>query len=137
MFKDKLMEALVCFIPFIDSDFAKLHVALGVMDWVLDSLMYCGQTSIVYSLWGTGLVFTVKGNTFSRRVAASLVTAFGTPENVFESKDALVSNVSDILNDTDQLQAMKQKARLFRTSSEMFDMSRLAKHVIKALKKFT
>ena len=98
LFKDKSMDIRVCFIPFIDSDYEKLYTVLGVMDCVLDSLTYCGQTSIVDSLWGTGVVFTVKGNTFSTRVAASLVTAFGTPENVFESKDALVSKVSDILN---------------------------------------
>jgi protein O-GlcNAc transferase len=95
----------------------------------LDTLPYNAHTTASDALW-TGLpVLTCMGNTFSGRVAASLLHALGLPELVAFSLAEYEELALVLARDPDRLSAIKTKLMLNRKTRPLFDTSRYTRNL--------
>jgi predicted O-linked N-acetylglucosamine transferase (SPINDLY family) len=98
-------------------------------DLFLDTLPYNAHTTASDALW-TGLpVLTCTGNTFSGRVAASLLHAIGLPELVTSSLGEYEELALALAHDPGRLSAIKTKLTLNREKLPLFDTSRYTRNL--------
>jgi predicted O-linked N-acetylglucosamine transferase (SPINDLY family) len=109
----------------LDEHLARHHLA----DLFLDTLPYNAHTTASDALW-TGLpVLTCIGNTFSGRVAASLLYAIGLPELVASSLAEYEELALALTRYPDRLSAIKATLMLNRETSPVFDTSRYTRNL--------
>ena len=90
------------------------HVALRLYDDIdisLDTWPYCGGNSVAEPLWQGVPVITLKGNRFSSRYGASLVTAAGCPELVATSPGEYVDIAVKLATEPDRLRSYRAELR--------------------------
>jgi predicted O-linked N-acetylglucosamine transferase (SPINDLY family) len=98
------------------------HLArLRLADLFLDTLPYNAHATAADAL-GAGLpVLTCKGESFSGRVAASLLTATGLPELIVEDPAGYESRALELARDATQLAALREKLKRNFATAPLFD----------------
>ena len=101
----------------------------SLADLFLDTLPCNAHTTASDALW-TGLpVLTVVGNTFSGRVAASLLYAIGLPELAASSLAEYEELALALARDPDRLSAIKRTLVLNRETFPLFDTTRYTRNL--------
>lgn len=110
------------------------HLArLPLADLALDPLGMGGHTTTSDALRMGVPVLTVAGQTFGRRVAASLLQVAGLPDGVFPDAAALLDAVRQWAQDDRLRTGLRLRADLARLISPLFDPVRFAGDVALAL----
>lgn len=94
-------------------------------DLFLDTLPYNAGTTASDALWAGLPVLTRIGNTFSGRIAASLLTAAGLPELVAPSAQAYEDLAVALSREPARLAELRARLDAARSASRLFDMQGL------------
>ena len=97
------------------------------VDISLDTWPYCGGNTIAESLWQGVPVVTLKGDRFSARYGASLVTAGGCPELVAETPEDYVRIAVDLSRRPDRLAHYRRNLRKMTEESGLSDAAGFAR----------
>jgi predicted O-linked N-acetylglucosamine transferase (SPINDLY family)/SAM-dependent methyltransferase len=109
------------------------HLARHALaDLFLDSLPCNAHTTASDALWAGLPVLTCMGETFAGRVAASLVTAMGTPELIAGSLEDYEQRALALARDKDRLTAIRRKIIEGREASPLFDSTRYTRNLERA-----
>ena len=100
-----------------------------VADLFLDTLPYNAHTTASEALWVGLPVLTCLGSTFAGKVAASLLTAIGFPEQVTYSLHDYEARALAIASDPTLSASIKCKLARNRASSPLFDTPRLTRNI--------
>ena len=96
---------------------------LQCADLFLDTRFYNAHTTSTDALWASVPVLTVRGRSFSARVAASLVTAAGMPELVMADWSAYEAEAVRLAEDPDRLTTLHGRLEEQRLTAPLFDTS--------------
>ena len=132
-FEREGLKGRILFLPYQELSNGDLHEALAVMDLYLDTQGFNSHTAAHDALWANGVLVTVRGETLASRVAADLLHCFGMAEYIFDSADAAVEKVNQLLQNSKLLQEAREKADECRSKSKMYDNFFRAQKVIEAL----
>ena len=103
------------------------HLArLPLADLMLDNWPCNAHTTASDALWMGVPLATVIGETFASRVAASLLTTVGLDTLVFADAAAYQAGVIALLQQPEQLQALRDQLAQARVTSSLFDGGRFA-----------
>jgi len=106
------------------------HLARQKMaDLFLDTLPYNAHTTTSDALWMGLPVLTCCGETFSSRVAASLLQASGLPELVTHDLARYQARALHLARHPAELQAIRQKLESSRDSATLFDTPRFTQNL--------
>lgn len=98
------------------------HLARHVLaDLFLDSFAYGAHTTASDALWAGLPVLTLAGNSFARRVGASLVAAAGLPELATTSVQSYTDLAIALAKDPGRLTALRDRLRAARGRCPLFD----------------
>lgn len=103
-------------------------------DLFLDNLPCNAHTTAADALWAGLPLLTCAGNSFTGRVASSLLNAAGLQELITTSWDDYKQKAIALAHDPAMLAALKNKAQLGRTSSALFDTKRYTKNLEQAFR---
>ncbi len=95
-------------------------------DLFLDTWPYNAHTTASDALWSGLPLLTLKGETFSARVAASLLHAVNLPELVVESVPAYEASAFELATNATRLTALRQRLGERRSDHPLFDTRRFA-----------
>jgi predicted O-linked N-acetylglucosamine transferase (SPINDLY family) len=109
----------------VESHLARQSVA----DLFLDTVPYNAHTTASEALWVGLPVLTCLGSTFAGRVAASLLTSIGLPEQVTYSLRDYEERAFAIASDPTISASLKSKLERNRASSPLFDTKRFTRNV--------
>ena len=101
----------------------------------LDSWPCNAHTTASDALWVGLPVLTFPGNTFTSRVASSLVKAVGMPELIMSSQAEYEATAIALANDPARLQALKDKLIANRATAPLFDTELFTRNFEAALLK--
>ena len=101
-------------------------------DLFLDTPYFNAHTTASDSLWAGVPVLTWSGETFSSRVAASLVTAVGMPELIVSSLEEYERLGAADARELELLTELKAKLARQRTTMPLFDTPRLCRNIERA-----
>ena len=104
-------------------------------DLFLDTVPCNAHTTASDALWMGLPLLTIKGDTFSGRVAASLLNAMGLPELVTHTLSEYETLAIEIAKDSEKLTALKNKLEHKRINSPLFDTKQYAKNLESAYEK--
>ncbi len=102
-------------------------------DLFLDALPCNAHTTASDALWAGLPVITAMGETFSGRVAASLLTAVGLPELVTNNLEDYAELALALARDKSKLAALSAKLARQRETAPLFDSMRYTKNFERAL----
>ncbi|ADJ22965.1 TPR repeat-containing protein [Hyphomicrobium denitrificans ATCC 51888] len=102
-------------------------------DLFLDALPCNAHTTASDALWAGLPVITATGETFSGRVAASLLTAVGLPELVTKNLDDYAELALALARDKSKLADLNAKLSRQRETAPLFDSMRYTKNFERAL----
>jgi predicted O-linked N-acetylglucosamine transferase (SPINDLY family) len=106
------------------------HLARHLLaDLFLDTLPYSAHTTASDALWMGLPVLSCMGNTFSGRVAASLLYAIGLPELVTTSLSEYEELAVTLARGAERLSAVKARLMLNRKTSPLFDTKRYTRNL--------
>jgi protein O-GlcNAc transferase len=109
------------------------HLARHALaDLFLDTLPYNAHTTASDAIWMGLPVVTCPGETFTSRVAGSLLHAAGLPELVTSSLAEYESLALSLARQPQDLQALKDKLRANRDAMPLFDMPAFARKLEQA-----
>lgn len=98
---------------------------LQCADLFLDTRFYNAHTTATDALWAGVPVLTVRGRSFSARVAASLVSAVGLSELIMPDWQAYETEALRLVSDVERLSTLRKALTDQRTSAALFDTPRL------------
>ena len=98
-------------------------------DLFLDTFPYNAHTSASDALWAGLPVLTCIGETFSGRVAASLLNAIRLPELITTTLEAYEQMAVDLAAYPEKLAAIKHKLAENRLTTPLFDTKLFTKHI--------
>ena len=98
-------------------------------DLFLDTLPYNAHTTASDALWAGLPVLTCIGETFSGRVAASLLNAIHLPELITTTTEAYEQMAIDLAAHPEKLAAIKYKLAENRLTTPLFDTKLFTKHI--------
>lgn len=98
----------------------------ALADLFLDTAPFNAVTTANDALWAGLPVLTLAGETFAGRMAASLLTSLVMPELITESLEGYEARAREIAIDRAQLARIKEKLRLNRHVSVLFNTERFA-----------
>lgn len=98
-------------------------------DLFLDALPCNAHTTASDALWAGLPVLTALGETFSGRVAASLLTAVGLPELVTKNLEGYAELALALAHDKSRLAEIRAKLARQRESAPLFDSVRYTRHL--------
>jgi predicted O-linked N-acetylglucosamine transferase (SPINDLY family) len=101
----------------------------GEIDISLDTWPYCGGNSVAEAIWQGVPVVTLKGDRFSSRYGASLVTAAGCPELVAESADQYVRIAAELAASPARLSEYRSSLREKSVAFGLSDSKRFARSI--------
>jgi protein O-GlcNAc transferase len=101
----------------------------GLADLFLDTLPYTAHTTASEALWVGLPVLTCLGSTFAGRVAASLLTAVGLPEQIVYSLRDYEDRALALARDPTLLASIKSKLAQNRATHPLFDTARLTRDI--------
>jgi len=96
---------------------AELHKQVDI---TFDSWPYCGGNTLAESLWYGVPAITLKGNRFSSRYGASILSAAGLPDLVASSEDEYVQLSATLSSDISRLEDLRLNLRRMMCSEGMF-----------------
>ena len=99
---------------------------LQLADLALDTSPYGSHTTGSDALWVGVPMITMLGETFSSRVAASLLHAAGAPELVTASSEYFLSLATELATNANKLTALKAKLINSRETLPLFDTKQFA-----------
>lgn len=106
------------------------HLARHALaDLFLDTLPCNAHTTASDALWMGLPVLTVLGSTFAGRVAASLLSAVGSPELVAPSFKEYEATAVDLARNPERLAALKAKLVRDRHTAALFDTARFTRNL--------
>jgi protein O-GlcNAc transferase len=109
------------------------HLARHALaDLFLDTLPYNAHTTTSDALWMGIPVITCPGDTFTSRVAGSLLQAAGLPELVTDSLESYEALALKLARESQTLQALKDKLHRSRDALPLFDMPIFARNLEQA-----
>jgi predicted O-linked N-acetylglucosamine transferase (SPINDLY family)/glycosyltransferase involved in cell wall biosynthesis len=97
------------------------------IDISLDTWPYCGGNSIAEPIWQGVPVVTLRGERFSSRYGASLVTAAGCPELVANSADEYIEISAQLAGAPDRLDYYRRELRALAKQHGMSDAHAFAR----------
>ena len=110
---------------------AGIHFSrLALADLYLDTFLYGAHTTAGDALWSGAPVVTLRGETFARRVAASLLEKAGLPELIAPSPTEYENLAVALATDKARLASLKQKLAELRPS--LFDAALFTRHLEEA-----
>lgn len=98
-------------------------------DLFLDTLVYNAHTTACDALWAGLPVLTCPGETFSSRVAASLLTAIGLPELIAPDPAAYERLALVLAGAPAELERLRQKLAAKRKVAPLFDTARFVRNL--------
>lgn len=98
-------------------------------DLFLDALPCNAHTTTSDALWAGLPVLTCLGETFSGRVAGSLLTAMGVPELVTPDLDAYTALALELAHDKEKLGRIRRKLTSMRDTAPLFDSTRYTRNL--------
>jgi predicted O-linked N-acetylglucosamine transferase (SPINDLY family) len=98
-------------------------------DLFLDTLPYNAHTTASDSLWAGLPLLTCSGESFSSRVAASLLKALNLPELIAPSQAEYETLAVDLAINPERLRMIKQKLKQNLQSTSLFNTSMFARHI--------
>lgn len=98
-------------------------------DLFLDTFAYGAHTTASDALWAGLPVLTLRGDTFARRVGASIVTAAGTPDLVTESVADYIDQAVAIASTEGASVALKQRFQENIPSCPLFSTAAIARNL--------
>ncbi len=104
-------------------------------DLFLDALPCNAHTTASDALWAGLPVLTCLGETFSGRVAGSLLNAMGVPELITADLDAYTALALELARDRDKLDQIRRKIVSLRDTAPIFDSSRYTRNLEAAFEK--
>jgi predicted O-linked N-acetylglucosamine transferase (SPINDLY family) len=115
---------------FADKLINPLHLArYPLADLFLDTTPYGAHTTASDALWMGVPVLTLSGRSFASRVCASLVRAAGIADLVCTCAEQYVDQAVAFGRNPSLLSAYREKLRLAKDSSTLFDMPLLVRHL--------
>lgn len=102
---------------------------LVVADLCLDTPVYNGHTTTADALWAGVPVVTCPGESFSGRIASSLVRAAGLPELVCDSLEGYEKLALALARDPARLRELRDRLGANRASHPLFDASSCVRHI--------
>ena len=111
----------------LDRHLARLRCA----DLFLDTLPYNAGTTASNALWAGLPVVTCAGETFSSRMAGSLLTALGLPELITSNLEDYYALALDLATDENQYQKIRKKVIANRESAPLFDSTNFTRNLEK------
>jgi predicted O-linked N-acetylglucosamine transferase (SPINDLY family) len=105
---------------------------LALADLALDTLAYNGHTTTCDALWAGLPVLTVAGESFARRVSASLLTAIGLPELVATTPAVYERRALALAGNRQRLSALRARLQNNRAMTPLFDTAQFARHLEQA-----
>jgi predicted O-linked N-acetylglucosamine transferase (SPINDLY family) len=103
-----------------------------VADLFLDTFPYNAHTTASDALWAGCPLVTLAGETFSSRVAGSLLRAIGLPELITTSLEQYRDTALRLARKGDALAELKSRLEANRAKSRLFDAGQFARHLEKA-----
>ena len=103
-------------------------------DLFLDTLPCNAHTTASDALWAGLPVLTQIGDSFSGRVAASLLNAIGLPELITHSQQEYEHLAITLAKNPEQLSTIKQKLNAHKNTHPLFDIKLFTKHIESAYK---
>lgn len=101
----------------------------GLADLALDTLPYNGHTTACDALWMGVPLVTLRGRSFTGRVAASILTAIGMPDLITETAAEYEALALTLARDPALLQSMRNRVGQNRLVDPLFDTSRSCRHM--------
>ncbi len=101
-------------------------------DLFLDTFYYNAGTTASDALWAGLPVLSCLGDTFARRMAASLLNAIGLPELITDTPQAYEALALDLALDPGALAGIREKLAVNRKTYPLFDTSRFTRHIEQA-----
>jgi predicted O-linked N-acetylglucosamine transferase (SPINDLY family) len=101
-------------------------------DLALDTALYSGHATTVYSLWAGVPVLTVAGDHFANRVSASVLTAAGLPELIAGSLEEYEQRAVALASNPEEVRHYRGRLAASRTTSPLWDPVRLARRLERA-----
>ena len=98
-------------------------------DLFIDTLPYNAHTTASDALWVGLPVLTLLGDTFSGRVAASLLNAIDLPELVTHSPEEYEALAIELGKNPEKLHSIKQKLTKNRLTTPLFDIDSFARDI--------
>jgi len=98
-------------------------------DLFLDTFAYGAHTTASDALWAGLPVLTLRGDTFARRVGASIVTASGMPDLVTESVADYIERAVAIASTDGGSAALKRRLKENIPSCPLFSTAAIARHL--------
>lgn len=98
-------------------------------DLFLDTLPYNAHTTASDALWAGLPLLTCEGTTFAGRVAASLLRALDLPELITRDSSDLERRAIELARYPRQLEAIREKLVLSRSTKPLFDTRRMARDI--------
>jgi predicted O-linked N-acetylglucosamine transferase (SPINDLY family) len=110
-----------------------LHLARHrLADLFIDTWPYNAHTTASDALWAGLPVLTRKGRSFASRVASSLLQALALPELSVPSDEAYEQLAVTLAEQPQLLDGLRQRLRVNRSSSALFDCARFTRHLEQA-----
>lgn len=104
--------------PVVDGSYLEMY---GRFDVALDTLPFCGHTSILEGLWMGVPTLTLPGSTFVGRMGACVMTALGHPELIAETETAFVEKAAELAADPEHIARMRRGLRDRMAASPLCD----------------
>jgi predicted O-linked N-acetylglucosamine transferase (SPINDLY family) len=101
-------------------------------DLALDTLPYNGHTTACDALWMELPFITLRGNSFTGRVAASILTAVGMPDLITDTPEDYQALALRLANDHALLQSMRARLAQNRRRFPLFNTPRFCGNMEKA-----
>ena len=91
-----------------------------IIDLYLDTFPYNSHTSASDAIWAHCPVLTKSGNTFSSRVAGSILSEVGCSELIVDSDEAYINEAIKYASDKESLKLIKEKIIKGKAKSNLF-----------------
>ena len=112
------------------------HLArISLADLFLDTFPYNAHSTCSDALYSGLPVITKAGNSFSGRVAASMLNAVGLPELITKTENEYEELALYFSKNRDQLQKIKRKLKENKLKTSLFDTKKYVKNIEEAYKK--
>jgi len=112
------------------------HIArLRLADIALDTFPCTSHTTASDALWAGVPLVTLKGKTFTSRVAASILTTHGLPELVTDTEEDYFDLASDLASNEEKRADIKARIESARTTSPLFDTARFTRDLEQLLRR--
>jgi predicted O-linked N-acetylglucosamine transferase (SPINDLY family) len=100
-----------------------------VADLFLDTLPFNAGATASDALWAGLPLLTCSGQTYTARMAGSLLKAIGLPELITTTLEAYEQMANDLATHPEKLLAIKQKLAENRLTTPLFDTKLFTKHI--------